>query len=92
MKLDKPDKEKNCAVYISVLLINQSPNVELKPGPVASHFPCGYCKMEVTWSLKGHREVTWSHTEIFCEEVGIWYHNDCQCIGDGTYDILSESN
>ena len=92
MKLDKPVKEKNYVVYISVLLLNQSPNVEVNPGPVASHFPFGYCKMEVTWSQKGHRKVTWSQKGIFCEEFDIWYHNDCQGIGDGSYDNLSESN
>ena len=76
--LDKPVKSKTVLIYI---FISQSTNVEVNPGPVVSQYPCGYCNLEVTWSQKG----------IYCEECGIWYHTDCQGIGDGTYDKLSES-
>ena len=79
--LDKPVKSKTVLIYIFTLLISQSTNVEVNPGPVVSQYPCGYCNLEVTWSQKG----------IYCEECGIWYHTDCQGIGDGTYDKLSES-
>ena len=78
--LDKPVKSKTVLIYIFTLLISQSTNVEVNPGPVVSQYPCGYCNLEVTWSQKG----------IYCEECGIWYHTDCQGIGDGTYDKLSE--
>ena len=79
--LDKPVKSKTVLIYISTLLVSQSTNVEANPGPAVSQYPCGYCKLEVTWSQKG----------IYCDECGIWYHTDCQGIGDGTYDKLSES-
>ena len=68
-------------IYIFTLLISQSTNVEANPGPAASQYPCGYCALEVTRSQKG----------IYCEECGMWYHTDCQGIGDGTYDRLSDS-
>ena len=57
-------------IYFS-LLINQSSNVQVNPGPVISQYPCEYCKLEVIWSQK----------RIFCEECD----TDCQGIGDGTY-------
>ena len=79
--LDKPVKSKTVLIYIFTLLISQSTNVEVNPGPVVSQYPCGHCNLEVTWSQKG----------IYCEECGIWYHTDCQGIGDRTYDKLSES-
>lgn len=35
--------------------------------------------------------MTWSQKGIFCDECDTWYHTDCQGIGDGTYDRLSDS-
>jgi len=79
--LDKPVKSKTTLIYIFVLLVNQSSNVETNPGPDASQYPCGHCSLEVTWSQKG----------IFCDSCDQWFHANCQSIGDETYDRLSDS-
>jgi len=77
----KQHRGKTTLIYIFTLLVNQSSDIELNPGPSTLHYPCGYCKYEVTWNQKG----------ILCDECEQWYHTSCQGIGESTYDKLSDS-
>jgi hypothetical protein len=73
-----------------LLLIAISCDVESNPGPITAGeylegnstiFPCGNCENPVTWNCKG----------VQCDMCEIWYHADCQNVGDSFYDRLGDS-
>ena len=53
-----------------------SADVELNPGPM--EFPCGNCAIEVL-------DVD---SALECDECGMWFHIQCQAIGQEAYDDL----
>ena len=70
-------------LYLFCLLVNQSSDIELNPGPVRNppQYPYGKCDLEVSWSEKA----------ICCDSCDRWFHTDCQGIGNSTYARLSDS-
>lgn len=62
--------------YLCFILISMSADVELNPGP--ADFPCGNCAIEV------HDD----DAAMECDECGLWFHIQCQAIGQDTYDDL----
>ena len=56
-------------LYIFVVLMSNSWDVETNPGPDSrspddSHFPCGLCDVSVGWEDRG----------ICCDTCNVWYH------------------
>ena len=77
-------------LYISLLLLALSLDIESNPGPVQTQvylegnstvFPCGSCEQLFTWSCKG----------VECDDCSLWYHADCQNINTSMYDRFGES-
>jgi len=77
-------------LYISLLLLALSLDIESNPGPIqtpvylegnSTIFLCGRCEQPVTWSCKG----------VECDACFLWYHSDCQNINNSMYDRLGES-
>ena len=72
-------------LYIFVVLISNSWETELNPGPnsqsVSSHFPCGLCDISVGWEDRG----------ICCDTCNVWYHIDCQGMSSTRYSIYNKS-
>ena len=72
-------------LYIFVVLISNSWDTELNPGPnslsVSSHFPCGLCDISVGWEDRG----------ICCDTCNVWYHIDYQGMSLTMYSIYNKS-
>ena len=49
---------------------------------VGSIYPCGACE----------QKVTWSRNAVFCETCCVWFHVDCQDIGNSSFQALQDSN
>ena len=73
-------------LYISLLLLSLSLDIESNSGPIQTQiylegnstvFPCGSCDQPVTWSCKG----------VECDACFLWYHADCQIIYNSMYKI-----
>ena len=62
--------------YLCLILISMSADVETNPGH--TDFPCGYCAIEV------HDD----DAALECDVCGLWFHIQCQAIGQDTYDDL----
>ena len=45
-------------------------------------FPCGYCE----------RDVSWSHSAVYCDACDIWFHRSCHSISVSTYNNLDEES
>lgn len=66
---------KGALLYLSILLISTSSDIELNPGPYKTRrvkkpkYPCGECGRAVTWSK--------TRKSIACDNCSTWYHTDC---------------
>ena len=75
-------RDKKYKLYISVLLIIQSSDTELNPGPRKIKYPCQVC----------NKAVTWKHKAIACDNCLLWYHKDCMNMPMMIYKALELSN
>ncbi len=62
-------------MYLSLLLIANSSDVELNSGPRSPKYPCQIC----------HRAVTWKQRGVDCEK---WYYVDCMHMSTEVYEAL----
>ena len=69
-----------CLLYISLLLVTLSHDVQLNPGPRPPKFPCGSCS----------KAVRHNQNSIQCDGCNIWYHIGCQGLNLTIHDILAE--
>ena len=69
-------------LYLCVLLLNQSLDINPNPGPTLNEtkYDCCFCHTQVIWSDKG----------IMCASCDQWYHTSCQGVGNETYNMLSD--
>ena len=70
----------NLLLYLSMILLSVSNDIELNPGPSGSTtnntvYPCGTCDKAVTWDDRG----------IVCDTCNQWYHAHCQSIDTKYY-------
>ncbi|CAC5418759.1 unnamed protein product [Mytilus coruscus] len=70
----------NNLIYISMILILISNDVNMNPGPECSNtsgtvYPCGTCDQPVTWQERG----------IVCDTCNQWYHVSCQSMQTKSY-------
>ena len=78
----EPSKAKLSLLYLACLLLCQSPegNPNLNPGPRGRQppkWPCGDC----------HKNVSWKHKGLFCENCETWYHASCQGMRSVIYEV-----
>ena len=73
---------KSVFLYLSLLLICQSSDIECNPGP--PKFPCGDCGKACTWNQR--RPV------IACDSCDIWFHKDCIGLTSQVFDTLAFSD
>ncbi len=78
------ENRKAVFLYLSVLLIIQSHDTELNPGPPTPKFPCGVCHKAVRWSC--------TRTAVACDNCDIWFHTDCMGMSSSTYEGLNRSD
>ena len=64
-------------VYISLLLVTLSHDVEVNPGPRPPKYPCGCCG----------RAVKWNDAGIQCDGCETWYHRVYSGMSQNIYDI-----
>jgi hypothetical protein len=77
--------KKTFLVYITLLLLANSNDVQLNPGPPLNDstvYPCGTCD----------QPVTWDHRAVVCDTCDQWYHLNCQDVHSRTYSILNEDS
>jgi len=65
-------------LYIALLLIATSSDVELNPGPRQPKCPCQICNKAVTWKQKG----------VACDDCQQWYHSQCMHMNSKIYETL----
>ena len=61
------------------LLIMQSGDVEINPGP--AKYPCGICEKNVGWNAKA----------IQCDCCDVWFHVKCANIGPESFKVLNKT-
>ena len=66
----------SCLVFY--LLIMQSGDVEMNPGP--PKYPCGICSKNVNWNAKA----------IQCDGCDVWFHARCANIGPESFKALTK--
>ena len=69
-----------CLLYISLVLVTLSNDVELNPGPRTPKYPCGSCGAAVK-----HNQ-----NSIQCDGCGFWHHIECQGMNASIYQIMAE--
>nr|XP_054763097.1 uncharacterized protein LOC129269612 [Lytechinus pictus] len=69
-------------LFLSVLLLAKSGDIEVNPGPCAPKHPCQICD----------RAVTWKHRAVSCDDCLQWYHVDCMHLSSAVYNVLGNSN
>ena len=73
-------------VYIALLLLGISWDVELNPGPDSisqeSIYPCGTCQ----------NPVTWEQNSICCDTCDVWFHTDCLSMSTTLFTHLTNSD
>jgi hypothetical protein len=62
---DRPIK--HTMLYLSLIIIMMSSDVELNPGPRQPKYLCQICHKAVTWKTRG----------VACDDCSKWYHTDC---------------
>ncbi|XP_072043590.1 uncharacterized protein [Amphiura filiformis] len=76
--------KKSVLLYFAILLIAQSHDTEMNPGPYAPKYPCGVCKKAVRWSR--------TRTAVAYDTCNTWYHTDCMGMSSLTYQGLNRSD
>lgn len=71
-----------CLLYLSIMVIFKSNDVESNPGPSQTKYPCQICLKPVTWRQKG----------VACDDCGMWHHAKCMFMPRQVYDALAQSN
>ncbi|CAG2227037.1 unnamed protein product [Mytilus edulis] len=69
-------------LYLSLLLLTNSSDLELNPGPRAPKYPCQVC----------YKAVTWKDREVACDDCSKWYHAECMHMSTPVYNALASSN
>ena len=69
-----------CLIYISILLVTLSNDVELNPGPRPSKYPCSSCGAAVGYN----------QNSIQCNGCNFWYHIECQGMNTKIHQIMTE--
>lgn len=69
-------------LFLSMLLLSNSADIELNPGPRAPKYPCQICD----------RAVTWKQRAVACDDCLQWYHVNCMHMSTPTYNDLGNSN
>ena len=66
-------------LYISLVLILNSSDTEMNPGPRTPKYPCQICSKAVTWKQRG----------VACDDCLQWYHADCMHMSTPVYMSLN---
>ena len=69
-----------CLLYISILLVTLSNDVQLNPGPRTPNYPCGSCGAAV----KNNQN------SIQCDGCNAWHHIECQGMNTTIHQIMAE--
>ena len=70
---------------LTTLVLLMCSDVEPNPGPAnnaGNIFPCGYCGLNVGWSMEG----------VCCDNCSVWFHCSCADIGKSEYSRLNLSS
>ena len=70
---------------LTTLVLLMCGDVEPNPGPAINAgniFPCGYCGLNVGWSMEG----------VCCDNCSVWFHCSCADIGKSEYSRLNQSS
>ena len=72
-------------LYLFVILISNSWDIETNPGPESrsddSLYLCGLCDVSVGWEDRG----------ICCDTCNVWYHIDCQSMSTTMYGVYNRT-
>ena len=67
-----------CLLYISLLLVTMSNDIELNPGPRTPKYPCGSCG----------KAVKNTQNSIQCDKCSTWHHIECQGMGIEVHKVM----
>ena len=68
-----------CLLYISLLMVTMSNDIELNPGPRIPKYPCGSCS----------KAVRNNQNSIQCDGCGSWHHTECQGMRSEIHDVMA---
>ena len=82
----RTSKGKTTLLYLCTLLVMQSADTELNPGPRGRppKYPCGSCNLAVRWND--------DRGGVFCENCEVWFHASCEGMSKHIYDIIGNCN
>ena len=86
VKIAKASSNKTTLLYLCSLLVMQSADTEMNPGPRGRppKYPCGSCNKAVKWNDdKGG---------VFCENCRVWFHAACEGMSKHIYDIIGNNS
>ena len=72
---------KTFLTYLCILLLLQSGDTEVNPGPRQPKWPCGVCS-------KG---VRWNENAVSCDSCDTWYHQSCMEMPTQMFECLQSS-
>ena len=65
------------AIYLYMLIL-QTGDIQIQPGPTYIKYPCGICSKNVNWNAKA----------LQCDGCDIWYHTKCSNVPPHIYKAL----
>ena len=71
-------------IYLCIILIAQSHDVETNPGPRTPRYPCGVCGKAVRWSR--------TRKAVACDTCDVWFHCDCMGMSSLSYNRINRSD
>ena len=69
---------KSSSLYLALLLLTTSKDIESNPGPGPVKYPCQICGKAVKWTTPG----------VCCDSCDGWYHKSCMGMSSGVYSGL----
>ena len=67
-------------LYISLLMVTMSNDIELNPGPRIPKYPCGSCS----------KAVRNNQNSIQCDGCGSWHHIECQGMRSEIHEVMAK--
>lgn len=76
------DRTQHTLLYLALLMLTNSSDIETNPGPRTPKYPCQVCARAVTWKDRG----------VACDDCSKWYHVECLHLSTYMYNALASSS